>query len=258
MGSVGTSVRQAWGRGWRRFATHAAIAASLLLGASAAQASPFIPFDAATASDGFSYGFVDPGSHGITTFRQMDDYYTAGLEGVSDASEMAASLLQVDPVSYERCPRSSDGCDSEFHVFDVKWDVTLNAAVLPDPSGSHLIDLILVDSDPHRRFRNNLVTVDYAQSARLDGAQLGFQTAIYGTGAYHFLDLALGSMVDGETKRLAFTYVVEGELPLAGGGDVGFLFPTILPAAFVPIPEPGTVTLLGLGLTTLALRRRRQ
>ncbi|MCP5040313.1 MAG: PEP-CTERM sorting domain-containing protein, partial [bacterium] len=52
--------------------------------------------------------------------------------------------------------------------------------------------------------------------------------------------------------------VVEGELPLAGGGDVGFLFPTILPAAFVPIPEPGTVTLLGLGLTTLALRRRRQ
>ncbi len=243
--------------GWlrRRSLLYAWATVAALFAASAAHAVNFIPFDADTAADGFSYGFVDPGLKGITAFEQMDAYYTAARS--DDTANAPSALLHVDAVSFERCPRSSDDCSSDFHVFDVEWDVTLNAGILDDPSGSHLVELILVDSDPAAVFNGLSVEVDYDQVAELDGDSLSFETASYRGGAYYFLAAELGQMMDGDTKRLAFSYKVEGELPLAGGGDVGFLFPTILPAAFVPVPEPGTGMLLGFGLVALAKRGRR-
>lgn len=255
MGSVGLRSGQFGSRrdGVRTLAG-VALSALLLLVAGNAYAAPYIPFDAQELSDGFSYGYVNPASYGVTTFNQMDDYYQAASSGTPQAS---SSLLHVDPVSFERCPRSSDGCSSDFHVFDVEWDVTFNADVLPAPGLAYLVDLILVDSDPNPIFDNNLVEIDYA-SAELDGDQLGFATASLGDGDYYFIDLALGSMLDGETKRVKFTYRVEGTLPLAGGGQVGFLFPVILPGAYLAVPEPGTAGLLGLGLAALATRARRR
>lgn len=225
----------------------------LFAAASTAQAAPYIPFDAPEQTNGFSYGFLNPANYGISSYRTMDNFYQAAS---SSTPEAANSLLHVDPVSFERCPRSSDDCDSDFHVFDIEWDITFNADILDDPSLAYNVDLILVDSDPSSDFDGNTVAIDYA-SATLDDANLGFETANFGNGAFYFLDLALGSMMNGETKRVGFTYQVEGELPLGSGGDVGFLFPVILPGAYLePVPEPGTAMLFAVGLVGLAMRHK--
>jgi len=234
------------------------VVVGMLIAAIPAYAANFIPFDAATQSDGFSYGFVNPSSYGITNYRRMDTYYTAARP--SDTTNAPSALLHVDPVSFERCPRNSDNCSSQLHIFDVEWDVTFNASALqPADAGRNEVDLILVDSDPDSIFNDLTVEVDYDQTASLDGSDLSFGVASYLNGAYYFLAAALGEMADGETKRLAFSYRINGELPLAGGGDVGFLFPTILPAAYLPtpIPEPSTGLMLGLGIAALAKRGRR-
>ena len=253
MGSLARGIRSRAEHLGRSIASQLVISSLVLLCASGVQAAPFIGFDAAVAADGFSYGFVNPGSYGITQFRQMDDFYTAAPSG---APQAATSLLHVDPIDFQRCPRVSDNCSSNFHVFDVEWQVTFNADGLVDPASSYAVDLILVDSDPNPIFLDLVVEVDYA-SARLEGVAHQFETASYAEGAYYFIDAPLGNMTDGESKRFAFSYRVEGDLPLAGGGSVGFLFPTILPAATLPVPEPGSASMLGLGLFALALKRRR-
>ncbi len=240
-------------RALREVTRLAALLAMLLGFANSAHADPLIPFDGPEFS-GVSFGFLDPANYGINEYRTMDTYYQAAS---SSASEAATSLLHIDPVSFERCARSSDNCDSDFHVFDVVWDVTLNADILADPDAAYDMDLILVDSDPAGGvFDSNQVTIDYA-SAAIGGTVVGFETANYLNGAYYFVDLALGLMTNGQTKRVGFTYEITGELPISES-EVGFLFPVILPAASIyPIPEPGTATLLGLGLVALARRRKR-
>lgn len=239
--------------GLRGVATVAALVVSLVGLGRAAHAAPFIPFDGPEI-DGFNYGFLDPASYGITTFRTMDNYYQATDPDNAQADD---ALLHVEAVSFERCARSSDNCNSEFHVFDVVWDITFNADILAAPNDPYFVDLILVDSDPAGGlFDDNVVRIDY-DSAILEGIAVDFQTANYASGAYYFVDLALGSMINGETKRVGFTYQVTGELPI-GEPEVGFLFPPILPAAHLqPIPEPGTALLLGLGLVALASSRKR-
>lgn len=248
-----TSVRSRTQRRVPRRSIAGLLVAAVWLVAGIASADP-IPFDAETQSDGFSYGYQNPGNYGITNFKPMDAYYTASRS--DDTANRDAALLWVDPVSYERCPRASDGCNADFHVFDVEWDVTFNASAIGDPGSTHLVDLILVDSDPDADFNDLLVQVEYEQVAELDGASLSFETASYRNGAFYFIAAALGAMTDGETQRLAFSYTVEGELPLADD-EVGFLFPTILPAAYLPVPEPGTGIMMGLGLVALAKRGRR-
>lgn len=218
-----------------------------------AQAVPLIPFDAPELSGGYSYGFLDPASYGITTFREFSEFHQAASSGTPEASN---SLLFVDPVGFSYCPNSSDNCDSDSHVFHVEWDITFNADVLDDPFQAYALDLLLVDSDNDRDFRDLVVTIDYA-SGTLDGSALVLETASLNDGDYYFIDFMLGAMLDGETRRIGFSYHIDGELPLSDG-DPGFLFPVILPGAYAtPVPEPGTASLLGFGLAALAFRRRR-
>lgn len=252
MGSVGFKLEQTRVRrsGWSLRVV--ALLLLTLFAAGRAQATPLIPFDAVEQASGFSFGFVDPGSYGITTFREFTEFRQAAP---SETPEAANSLLLVDPVSSVRCPRSSDDCSLSSHVFDIVWDITFNADLLDDPELAYYLDLILVDSDPHADFDDVVVRIDYG-SATLDGAALELQTASLYDGSYYFIDFVLGSMRNGETRRVGFTYHVEGILPLAS--DPGFVFPVILPGAYYsPIPEPASATMLGLGLVALALRRRR-
>jgi hypothetical protein len=214
-------------------------------------AAPFIPFDG-TAFDGVNYGFNNPSNYGITEFREMDVYYQAASP---DSPPADLSLLHISPVSFERCASPIANCNSGFHVFDIVWDVTFNANILGDFDSAYDVDLIFVDSDPDSRFNELVVTLDY-DSAVLEGNNATFETAIYRDGAFHFVDLALGAMIHGQTKRVGFTYQIEGELPISAL-DGAFVFPVILPAAsiYAPIPEPGTAILLCLGIAALARYR---
>ena len=116
---------------------------ALLMGfGGSAQAAPFIPFDGPEFGD-VSFGFTNPNLFGITEFRTMDNYYQAA----SPSSDQAAvSMLHIDPVSFERCARSRDNCDSDRHVFDVVWDVTFNADVLDDPTMAYDGPLMVLTS----------------------------------------------------------------------------------------------------------------
>ncbi len=206
------------------------------------------------AFGGGNYGVSHPENYGITEFREMDVYYQAASPGSPPAD---TSLLLINPISFERCASPTANCNSGFHVFDIVWDVTFNANILGNSEASHEVDLIFVDSDPDSRFNNLVVTLDYS-SAVLEGVNANFETANYRNGAFHFVDLALGAMVNGQTKRVGFTYQIEGELPISAL-DGAFVFPVILPAASIynPVPEPGTATLLGLGIAGLARYRKR-
>jgi hypothetical protein len=238
--------------GLSRHAIRLAALLAVLLGfSSTAHATPLIPFDGPEFG-GFNYGFDNPTNYGITEFREMDVYYQAASP---DSPPADLSLLHISPVSFERCASSNANCNSGFHVFDILWDVTFNANILGDFDSAYEVDLIFVDSDPDSRFNDLVVTLDYG-SAVLEGTNVNFETANYRNGAFHFVDLALGAMVHGETKRVGFTYQIDGQLPVSAV-DGAFVFPVILPAASIykPVPESGTAMLLGLGIAALARYR---
>ena len=74
---------------------------------------------------------------------------------------------------------------------------------------------------------------------------------------FYYPALLLGPLEAGEISDVfPVNYFVDGEIDQAG---VSYLLPKLLYGfASTPIPEPGTFTLLGMGLAGLAWRRRRR
>ena len=246
-----------------------------LFAATAAQAVPYIPFDAATISDGnpYSYGFVDPLQYpaiqnqygSLSDLNEISQFYQASR---SDHPAAGSSLLLVDQVGDGvGCPSTDeDNCSSTYNVFDIVWEVTFNAAPigdLGDPTKPYDVHLILVDSDPSAIWMENIVSIDYGSallgSNSSDLQALDFQTASLND-SYFFIDLELGNMMHDQTTYVGFRYRVLGaELPTSEGNSVGLRYPLIVPAAYIatPIPEPSAAVLLVLGLAALALVRNR-
>ena len=247
-----------------------------LFATTAAQAVPYIPFDAATISDGnpntvdYSYGFVDPLQYpaiqnqygSLSDLNEISQYYQASR---SDHLAAGSSLLLVDQVGDGvGCPSTAeDNCSSTYNVFDIVWEVTFNAEPTGDLTKPYDVHLILVDSDPSAIWMENIVSIDYGSallgSNPSDLQALDFQTASLND-SYFFIDLELGNMMHNQTTYVGFRYRVLGaELPPSEGDSVGLGYPLIVPGAYIatPIPEPSAAVLLGLGLAALALVRNR-
>lgn len=243
-----------------------ALALFALFAGTTAQAATYIPaFDAPTSSDGFSYGFLDPLQYdAISSLNSFSTFYQASG---SDSAFADSSLLLVDPFSATGCPFTDPvNCSSTYNVMDVVLEVTFKADLLGDTSQPYNVHLLLVDSDPSEAFAGNVVSIDYDSgmlgSSPGDLMSLELQTASLNN-SFFFVDIDLGSMLHNETKYVGLRYRAVGrEFPTAGGGSVAFLFPQLVPGAYIggsvpPIPEPGTMAMLGLGLASLALMRNR-
>ena len=253
-----------WNQVRERFASSVlggvALMVFTLFAATSAQAVTYIPFDGPEFGGLYSYGY-DWDAKTYPTISTFNEFSTFEQATTSDSEFADSSLLHVDLESFEGCPSTDlDNCSDTYNVFDVVWKVTFQAEQTDDPALPYDVHLILVDSDPSTRFVSNIVSVDYGSgslgTSPSDLQSLTLQTAKLDN--LYFVDLALGTMLDDEVVYVGVTYRVLGSLPLADPSQPGFLFPQLVPAAYVTvIPEPGTASMLGLGLTALALIRKR-
>lgn len=252
--------------GLRRLATGLALAAGLAAAGSAG---------ALTIADtnpifflgGSQFGFAKPvlvaaGMPVSGSADSDDDFLSAGNAIYSPelSIEQVLGPVHQNPQAAYQNPygacQAGDVCQTPSNPFiaDSTWTVTNN-------SGRDLANVFLI-------FTRVSLSGGYPDiPVALDGNRVQILEYLAGGQTYYFAMVSLGSLGDGvangesyehaQSTQFTMRYIVGGEMPFSGNTQV---MPPIgvygLERGGVPIPEPGTATLLAAGVVALAMANR--
>ncbi len=253
---------RAWPSSWRAGVV-AQVACALLFCQSAHALPTTIPFDGPLIGP-FTYGF-DIGNlelSGLAAMspNAMDHWLFAVPESnpYGNSNDDILFYAEVEPALYERCGQSSIPCSPNRTVYDVTWTIELNEShpLVVNAKPGETFDTHLVFPGWERSgFGANAVNV-FSDSFRIDDAPANLEVSSW-KDSYFFLSIALDGMLPGEAgkRSVRVLYEMLGPEPSEDGKN---LVPALQLLGHLTIPEPGTFTLLALGLAGLCAERSRQ